>query len=30
VVRIEVWAALGATPSTLDLGEGSFVTLPMS
>jgi hypothetical protein len=30
VVRVEVWAALGNAPSTLDLGAGSFVTLPMS
>ena len=30
VVRVEVWAALGNAPSTLELGEGSFVTLPMS
>jgi hypothetical protein len=30
VVRVEVWAALGNAPSTLELGAGSFVTLPMS
>jgi hypothetical protein len=30
VVRVEVWAALGNAPSTLELGEASFVTLPMS
>ena len=30
VVQVEVWAALGDTPSTLDLGDASFVTLPMA
>jgi hypothetical protein len=30
VVKVEVWAALGDTPSMLDLGDASFVTLPMS
>jgi hypothetical protein len=30
VIRVEVWAALGDAPSTLELGEGSFLTLPMS
>jgi hypothetical protein len=29
VVRVEVWAALGNAPSTLELGAGSFVNLPM-
>jgi len=29
VVRVEIWAALGNVPSTLELGEASFVTLPM-
>ena len=30
VVQVEVWAALGDTPSTLELGDASFVTLPMA
>jgi len=30
VIKVEVWAALGDTSSTLDLGEASFVTLPMA
>jgi hypothetical protein len=30
VVQVEVWAALGDTPSTLELGDASFVSLPMS